>query len=49
MMATGRRAVRVLSPSRGEETILLMMALRALSTQFRNLRMSLAQPIKGMV
>jgi hypothetical protein len=49
MMTTGQRAIRVLSPNRGGGTILLMMALHALSTQFRNLRPSLAQLIKGVV
>jgi len=39
----------VLSPNRGEGTILLMVALRVLSTQFRDLCMSLAQLIKGVV
>jgi hypothetical protein len=33
----------------GRGTILLMVALRALSTQFCNLRSSLAQLVKGMV
>jgi hypothetical protein len=49
MMTTGRQAVRVLSPDRGRGTILLMAALRVLSTQFRDLCMSLAQLVKGMV
>jgi hypothetical protein len=49
MMTTGRRAVRVLSPDRGGGTILLMEALHALSTQFHNLRPSLAQLVKGVV
>jgi hypothetical protein len=48
-MTTGRRAIRVLSPSRGGGTILLMAALCALSSQFRDLRMSLSQLIKGVV
>jgi hypothetical protein len=48
-MTMGRRAVRVLSPNRGRGTILLMEALRALSMQFRNLRPSLAQLVKGVV
>jgi hypothetical protein len=34
----GRQAVMVLSPNGGGGTILLMVALRALSTQFRNCR-----------
>jgi hypothetical protein len=45
----GQRAVRVLSPNRGKGTILLMAALHALSTQFCNLYMSLAQLVKGVV
>jgi hypothetical protein len=49
MMTTGRRAVRVLSPDRSAGTILLMAALRALSTQFHNLHSSLAQLVKGVV
>jgi hypothetical protein len=48
-MTTGQRAVRVLSPNRGRGTILLMAALHALSTQFRNLRPSLTQLVKGVV
>jgi hypothetical protein len=49
MMTMGRRAVRVLSPNRSGGTILLMAALRVLSTQFHNLRSSLAQLVKGVV
>jgi 2-phospho-L-lactate guanylyltransferase (CobY/MobA/RfbA family) len=51
MMTTERRVVRVLSPSRGGGTILLMVALRTLSTQFNLgfLLMSLAQHIKNVV
>jgi hypothetical protein len=49
MMTTGWRAVRVLSPSGGGGTILLMKALRALSTQVRDLCTSLAQLVKGTV
>jgi hypothetical protein len=49
MMTIGRRAVRVLSPSRGGETILLMAVLRALGMQFHDLHTSLAQLIKGVV
>jgi hypothetical protein len=49
MMTMGRRAVRVLSPNRGRGTIVLMAALRALSTQFHDLCMSLAQLVKGVV
>jgi hypothetical protein len=48
-MTTGRQAVRVLSPNRGRRTILLMVALRALSTQFHNFCTSLAQLVKGVV
>jgi hypothetical protein len=48
-MTMGRRAVRVLSPNRDWGTILLMAVLRALSTQFHNLRTSLAQLVKGVV
>jgi hypothetical protein len=39
----------MLNPDRSEGTILLMAALRALNTQFRNLRPSLAQLVKGVV
>jgi hypothetical protein len=49
MITMRRRAVRVLSPNRGGGTILLMAALHALNTQFRNLRPSLAQLVKGVV
>jgi hypothetical protein len=49
MMTMGRQAVKVLNPDRNGGTILLMVALRALSTQFRNLRPSLAQLVKGVV
>ena len=49
MMTMGRRAERVLNPDRSGGTILLMAALCALSTQFRNLCLSLAQLIKGVV
>jgi hypothetical protein len=49
MTPTGQRAVRVLNPDRSRGTILLMAALRALSTQFRNLCPSLAQLVKGVV
>jgi hypothetical protein len=41
--------VRALSPDRSGGTILLMAALRALSTKFCNLHPSLAQLVKGMV
>jgi hypothetical protein len=46
---TGWRAVRVLSPNRGGGTILLMAMLHALSTQFHNLRTSLAELVEGVV
>jgi hypothetical protein len=49
MMTTGQRAVKVLNPDRSGGTILLMATLRALSTQFRSLRPSLAQLDKGVV
>jgi hypothetical protein len=49
MMTMGRRAVRVLSPDRSRGTILLMAALRTLSTQFRNIHLSLAQLVKGAI
>jgi hypothetical protein len=48
-MTTGRRVVGVLNPDRIGGTILLMAALRTFSTQFRNIRLSLAQLIKGVV
>jgi hypothetical protein len=48
MITTGRRVVRVLIPNIGGGTILLMVALHALNTQFCNLHTSLAQLIKGM-
>jgi hypothetical protein len=47
MITTGRRVVRVLSPDGSGGTIFLMAALHALSTQFCNLRPSLAQLIKA--
>jgi hypothetical protein len=52
IMTMGRRAVRVLNPDRSGGTILLMVALCALSTlsmQFCYLRPSLAQLVKGEV
>jgi hypothetical protein len=49
MMTTEQRAVRVLSSNRGGGTIFLMVVLHVLSTQFRNLRPSLAQLVKGVV
>jgi hypothetical protein len=39
----------MLNPDRSGGTTLLMVARRMLSTQFRNLRLSRAQPIKGVV
>jgi hypothetical protein len=39
----------VVNPNRSGGTILLMVALRALSTQFCNLCPSLAQLVKGVV
>jgi hypothetical protein len=49
MMTMRRQTLRVLNPDKSGGTILLMAALRALSTQFRNLRPSLAQLVKGVV
>jgi hypothetical protein len=48
-MTTGRRAVRVLNPNRSGGTTLLMVTRCALSMQFCNLRLSLAQLVKGVV
>ena len=48
-MTTGRRAVRVLNPDRSGGTTILLVARCALSTQFHNLHLSLAQLVKGVV
>jgi hypothetical protein len=45
----GGRAVRVLNLDRSGRTTILIVALSALSTQFRNLRPNLAQLVKGVV
>jgi hypothetical protein len=47
-MTMGRRAIRVLNPDRSGGTI-LMAALCALRTQFRNLHPSLAQLVKSVI
>jgi hypothetical protein len=39
----------VLNPNRGGRTIIKIVACRAFSTQFRNLRPNLAQLVKGVV
>jgi ABC-type cobalamin/Fe3+-siderophores transport system ATPase subunit len=49
MVTTWWRAVRVLSPNGSGGTTLLVAALRALSTQLRDLRTSLAQLIQRVV
>jgi hypothetical protein len=49
MVTTWWRAVRVLSPNGSEGTTLLVAALRALSTQLRDLHTSLAQLIQRVV
>jgi hypothetical protein len=41
--------VRVLNPDRGGRTTIKIVACRAFSTQFRNLRPNLAQLVKGVV
>jgi hypothetical protein len=41
--------VRVLNPDRGGRTTIQIVACCALSTQFRNLRLNLAQLVKGVV
>jgi hypothetical protein len=41
--------VRVLNPDRGGRTTIQIVACCALNTQFRNLRLNLAQLVKGVV
>jgi hypothetical protein len=48
-VTTGRRAIKVLNPDRSGGTTILIVARCALSTQFYNLRLNLAQLVKGMV